>query len=160
MYLNFIIYLINVNEIYLLAHALLETGNGTSQLANGVLVDKVDGKSVEPRIVYNMFGIGAYDGAALKAGSEYAYKQGWFTPEAAIEGGARWIWNNYINHSTYKQNTLYKMKWLPQDPDGYHQYATDIGRAVKQTNRIASRVAGIYERYNILLKFDIPNYMN
>ena len=52
------------------------------------------------------------------------------------------------------------MKWLPQDPDGYHQYATDIGRAVKQTNRIASRVAGIYERYNILLKFDIPNYMN
>src|SRR5699024_7277413 len=50
-----------INEIYLVSHAMLETGNGTSELANGILVEEVDGKPVEPKTVYNMFGIGAND---------------------------------------------------------------------------------------------------
>src|SRR5699024_6710667 len=64
--------LYNINEIYLLAHAILETGNGTSTLSKGVLVNTVDGKKVEPKMVYNMFGIDAYDSSPLKGGSEYA----------------------------------------------------------------------------------------
>ena len=98
----------NINEIYLLAHALLETGNGTSDLAKGVLVSVVDGKAVTPMVVYNMFGIGARDEDPVRLGSEYAYKQGWFTPEAAIIGGTKWIADSYINNSTYRQDTLYK----------------------------------------------------
>ncbi|MEJ7545750.1 glucosaminidase domain-containing protein, partial [Staphylococcus hominis] len=34
----------NINEVYLISHALLETGNGTSKLANGG--DVVNGKVV------------------------------------------------------------------------------------------------------------------
>lgn len=143
-----------VNEIYLASHAMLETGHGTSQLAKGVLVSEVGGKPVEPKVVYNMYGIGAVDSAPLKGGSETAYKNGWFTPESAIIGGAKFIGDMYVNHPTYKQNTLYKMRWNPERP-GTHQYATDIGWAVKQ-------VPSIYNLYQLLddytLSFDVPSY--
>lgn len=62
-----------INEIYLISHALLETGNGTSKLAKGMLMN---GKTV-----YTMYGIGAYDSSALTSGAAYAYNAGWFTPE-------------------------------------------------------------------------------
>ncbi|MCA1066634.1 glucosaminidase domain-containing protein (plasmid) [Rossellomorea sp. AcN35-11] len=144
----------DVNELYLISHALLETGNGQSTLANGVLVQEVDGKPVEPKIAYNMYGTGAYDSCALTCGSEYAYKKGWFTPAAAIIGGAEYIGEKYINHATYQQDTLYKMRWNPDRP-GVHQYATDIGWAAKQTWNI-SNMYGLVDRYT--LHFDIPKY--
>lgn len=118
-----------VNEAYLIAHAQLETGNGTSSLAKGV---KYNGKTV-----YNMYGIGAVDSDPLNGGAKTAYENGWFTPEAAIEGGAKWISLQYIQNQ-HKQNTLYKMKWNPNMNNGYawKQYATDIGWAVKQIKQI------------------------
>src|SRR5690606_27599673 len=135
----------NINEIYLISHALLETGNGTSELATGVEVGKNKDEiptMVTPenrhlltdiKLVYNMFGINANDSCALKCGSERAYKENWFTPEAAIIGGAKFISEQYVGIG---QDTLYKMKWNPAAP-GTHQYATDIGWAVKQTSRLA-----------------------
>ena len=144
----------NINEIYLISHALLETGNGSSTLAKGVTVSSVDGQAVTPRVVYNMYGIGAVDSSPLKSGSEYAYKQGWFTPEEAIIGGAKFIAQRYINHSTYKQNTLYKMRWNPANP-GTHQYATDIGWAYKQVSNI-SKLYSLIDTYT--LHFDVPQY--
>ncbi|WP_456277601.1 SH3 domain-containing protein [Bacillus sp. AK128] len=143
-----------VNEIYLISHALLETGNGASALAKGVLVSEVAGKPVEPKIVYNMYGVGAYDSCPMKCGTEFAYKNGWFTPEAAIIGGAEYISTGYINNPDYKQNTLYKMRWNPQVP-GHHQYATDIGWAVKQVNNI-SNLYGLLNNYTLV--FDVPVY--
>ncbi|MDR5659963.1 SH3 domain-containing protein, partial [Serpentinicella sp. ANB-PHB4] len=143
----------NINEIYLLAHALLETGNGTSDLATGIRVDKVDGKSVTPRVVYNIYGIGAFDGEAKRLGAEYAYKQGWFTPEDAIIGGAKWIADRYTKRS---QDTLYKMRWNPINP-GYEQYATDIGWATKQTRNM-DLMLEICMRNFIPLQFNIPIY--
>ncbi|CAM3509067.1 N-acetylglucosaminidase [Bacillus inaquosorum] len=134
----------NINELYLISHALLETGNGSSELANGVMYN---GKKV-----YNMYGIGAYDGDAVTKGAQYAYNQGWFTPEAAILGGAKFIGSSYIHNSTYHQDTLYKMRW---EPTVSHQYATDIGWAYKQVNRM-------YSLYTLLdnytLYYDIPKY--
>jgi mannosyl-glycoprotein endo-beta-N-acetylglucosaminidase len=118
----------SVNEAYLISHALLETGNGQSTLAMGV--------TWNGRKVYNMYGIGAYDYDAINTGAAYAYKMGWFTSEAAIVGGAEFISTKYI-HNEYGQNTLYKMRWSPMRP-GSHQYATDMGWAVKQTSRIYS----------------------
>ena len=151
-----------VNEIYLLAHALLETGNGGSELATGVLVTEVDGIPVEPKVVYNMFGINAKDGTKddpdrpIRLGSEYAYKQGWFTPEQAIIGGAKFIAENYIYRSNNTQNTLYKMRWNPENP-ATHQYATDIAWAYKQVNRIKFKdLYALCTEYNIY--FDIPEY--
>lgn len=146
----------NVNEIYLLSHALLETGHGTSKLATGVVVSEVDGKAVTPKKVYNMFGIAAFDDSALKSGSEHAYKKGWDTPEKAIKGGAEWIAAEYINNPTHRQDTLYKMRWNPVNPTR-HQYATDIGWAVKQTHTL-DFLLDFSLRNNLVLKFDIPVY--
>ncbi|MCL6615621.1 MAG: glucosaminidase domain-containing protein, partial [Anoxybacillus ayderensis] len=140
----------------LISHALLETGNGTSALATGVVVSQVDGQPVEPKTVYNMYGIAAYDSCPITCGAEYAYKQGWFTPEAAIIGGAQYIASKYINNPTYKQDTLYKMRWNPDNP-GTHQYATDIGWAVKQVTNI-KRLYDLLDRYTLI--FDIPVYLS
>lgn len=141
----------NVNEIYLISHALLETGNGTSQLANGVTVSNVDGKPVTPKKVYNMYGIGAVDSDPLRGGSEYAYKQGWDTPEKAIIGGANFVAQNYISKG---QDTLYKMRYNPANP-GVHLYATDIGWAIKQTTGMQN----LYKQLSSYTQeFDVPKY--
>lgn len=118
----------NINPMYLVSHALLETGNGTSNLATGITVN---GKTV-----YNMFGIGAYDSNADYYGSQYAYNQGWFSVDAAIKGGAKFVSSSYINNPNYNQNTLYKMRWNPNDPS--HQYATDVKWAINQIYNIKS----------------------
>src|SRR5699024_2902562 len=161
-----------INEAYLVAHAILETGNGKSNLANGIEVGK--DKNNKPTVVtatnrkslkgikkvYNMYGIGAVDGNADNAGAIRAYEEGWDSPEKAIEGGAKWIGNGYI-YNQYKQNTIYKMRWNPQMVNGaaWKQYATDIGWATKQVNRIK----GVYEEVNKHIKnptyhYDIPRY--
>ncbi len=135
-----------VSEIYLAAHACLETGNGTSQLATGV---EVNGETV-----YNMFGIAAYDSSALYSGSQYAYKAGWTSVEAAIRGGAEWISEKYINSEQGRQNTLYKMRWNPENPSE-HQYATDIGWAIKQAISMEVMLRSFPEA---VLTFDVPVY--
>lgn len=136
----------NVSEIYLAAHAALETGNGTSQLSTGVEVNGVT--------VYNMFGIGAYDNSAVYSGSQKAYSEGWTSVEAAIEGGAEWISKYYINSSSGRQNTLYKMLFNPDNP-GQHQYATDISWAVKQ----AETMSKIFAQFpDAVLSYNIPVY--
>ena len=136
----------NVSEVYLVAHACLESGNGTSQLATGV---EVNGTTV-----YNLFGIGAYDANPVGNGSQRAYSQGWTSVEAAIKRGAKWISENYVNSSDGRQNTLYKMLWNPENP-GTHQYATDIGWAVKQ----AVSIEKIFSSFtDATLSFDVPVY--
>ena len=143
----------NINEIFLTALALHETGRGTSQLANGVLYTPSD-TSLPPRVVYNMFGIGAVDSNPILKGAEYAYNHGWFSPEEAIIGGAYFVSGGYVNNTKYYQDTLYKMRWNPGSP-GNHQYATDIGWASKQTSFIRQ----FYAQVNIYnLRFNIPMY--
>ncbi|MFC4558012.1 PA14 domain-containing protein [Virgibacillus kekensis] len=141
-----------VNEIYLISHALLETGNGTSSLATGIVVDGSKGK----RTVYNMYGIGAKDSCPLECGAQYAYDAGWFTPESAIIGGAQFIGEGYVNNG---QDTLYKMRWNPEAAAKYgyatHQYATDIGWAWKQTSTM-NNIFSLLESYSI--SFEIPQY--
>ena len=106
-------------------------------------------------MVYNMFGIGAYDDSAEYSGSQRAYANGWTSPEAAIKGGAEWISKWYINAEASRQNTLYKMLWNPETP-GEHQYATDIGWAVKQ----AISIEKIFQSFpEAVLSFDVPVYM-
>lgn len=113
----------NVNPVYLIVHTILETGHGTSDLAVGY--------SYNGKIVYNMYGYSAPDGTALEEGAEMAYENSWFSPEAAIMGGAECIAGSYIDKSENGQNTLYEMRWNPRNP-GQHQYATDIEWALKQ----------------------------
>ena len=144
----------NVNIAYIISHAILETGHGKSDLANGIDVTEVGGNKVEKRTTYNMFGIGAWDENPLKLGSERAYKEEWFSVEAAIAGGIKYISEGYINNESYKQNTLYKMRWNPAKP-ATHQYATDIGWAYKQSYRIKEILDKCKNAY---LVFEIPQY--
>lgn len=152
-----------VNEIYLIAHALLESGQGNSALARGVEVGRNSsgkatvvtssnrGSLTNIKRVYNMYGIGAYDNVALVAGATYAYNNGWTSPEIAVIEGARFVSNNYFSRG---QTTLYKMRWNPDAP-GTHQYATDIGWAAKQIHRMKQ----LYELIdNPSLKYDIPKF--
>lgn len=142
----------NINEIYLISHAFLETGNGTSKLANGGYVDKNNNIITNGKVkYYNMFGIGAYDQDALRNGFKAAERYGWNTVSKAIIGGAQFIRERYIDVG---QNTLYRMRWNPQNP-ATHQYATDISWASSN----ASRIKGFYDLIGEKGKyFDIDNY--
>lgn len=153
----------SINEAYLIAHALHETGNGKSALASGIPVDKngkvtrdKNGKiaktSKTAHYVYNMFGYGAYDSCPIDCGAEYAFKQGWFTIEDSIVGGIKSIYN-YISRG---QDTLYKMKWNPESP-GFLQYATHVQWAVLQTKRIAE-IYSLLDNY--VLVFDVPKFLD
>lgn len=135
----------NISEIYLAVHACLESGNGSSRLASGIVVDGVT--------VYNMFGIGAVDADPINGGAIYAYNQGWTSVDAAIRGGAEWISKNYIKNG---QNTLYKMRWNPDRP-GTHQYATDVAWASKQAKTLYN-MFGAFP--NAELSFEFPIYQN
>lgn len=144
----------NINDIYLISHAILETGNGTSTLAKGVVYNG--------KYVYNVYGIGAIDSDPIGGGAKTAYEKGWFTVEDAIIGGAKFIGEDYIkgkNSAGTVQNTIYKMRWNPEAMDklkkASHQYATDIGWAYKQINNI-------YNIYNSIgisnIQLEIPKY--
>ncbi|TDM03597.1 N-acetylglucosaminidase [Macrococcus carouselicus] len=117
-----------INEIYLISHAFLETGEGTSKLAKGQKV-----KGAGQKNYYNMFGIGAFDKNALKYGAQYAANVGWDSPDKAIIGGAEFISTGYLSES---QNTLYQMRWNPDAP-GQTQYATDIHWAAANARYLA-----------------------
>ncbi|SLL17781.1 Beta-N-acetylglucosaminidase precursor [Mycobacteroides abscessus subsp. abscessus] len=142
-----------INEVYLMAHTLLETGNGKSTLAKGI---EYKGKTV-----YNMYGIGAYDDCPDECGAESAYKNGWDTPYKAILGGAAFIENGYIggnNSYNIVQNTIYKMRWNPELMNNRsfagHQYATDIGWASKQVKVMSE----VYNLRPYILHLEIPVY--
>ena len=136
----------NISEVYLVIHACLETGSGTSKLANGI--------DYNGTTVYNMFGIGAVDAVPEAEGARYAYTEGWTSVEDAIMGGAEWISENYINNSRYHQNTLYKMRWNPDSP-AVHQYATDVAWASKQANNMGA----MFEAFPTAeYHFEIPTF--
>lgn len=136
----------NINVLYLVAHSMIETGNGNSKLASGV---NYNGKKV-----YNFFGIGAVDGNALAGGAATAYKNGWTSVAAGIDGAAKWIANRYIHHPQYSQNTLYSMKWSKNFI--WHQYASDVtwpSQIGKKMSQIAQFSNGVGK-----LTYLVPRY--
>ena len=160
---------LNMNALYLMAHAIHETANGTSKLAMGVEVGVNESRQATMvtdenresltgiKLVYNMYGIRAVDSDALRKGSEYAYNQGWFTPELAIEGGAKFIYNTYIVGRS--QNTLYKMRWNPLAPASY-QYATHVQWAEIQARKIYDFYEKTGANQTTVAIFEVPTYVN
>ncbi len=157
-----------INEAYLIAHALHETGNGSSTLANGVWYDpETETASTEETegavYVYNMYGIGAVDSDPLNGGAQYAYEHGWTTVYDAVYGGAQFIGRTYLNAGSATlsgQNTLYKMLWHPEWVETYyekpwHEYATDVNWANAQTYFITQLLAD-YSDYSLV--FEVPVY--
>ncbi len=175
-------YAYGINEAYLVAQALHETGNGLSSLAQGVYYvpstetaytsyDAVpENVRDEATLVYNVFGIGAVDSNPLNGGAQYAYEHGWTSVYAAIYGGAQFIGRTYFASdaelgygyaSTLSgQNTLYKMLYHPEWVETYgtkpwHEYATDVAWANAQTYYITQLLAD-YDNYSLV--FEVPNY--
>lgn len=118
----------NVNEIYLISHAFLESGNGTSNFASGRYG------------IYNFFGIAAYDNNPNYS-INYARRQGWTTPAKAIAGGAKFVRNDFFNKG---KNTLYRMRWNPKNP-ATMQYATDIRWCQHQ----ATNIYNVYKKIGL-----------
>jgi beta-N-acetylglucosaminidase len=122
----------NINEVYFLAHAILESAWGTSNFARGNWYDGHrlgDGKTYPAGTYYNFWGIGAYDSNPNYA-IDYAVMHGWDSPENAIDGSAKWIAENYI-YGDYPQPTVYAMRWDYAQSNaiggrGWHQYATSL----------------------------------
>ena len=136
----------NLSELYLIEHSCLETGYGTSKLATGVDYNGVR--------VYNMFGTGAYDYDAVGTGAKRAYDEGWTTPYAAIMGGAKWISDKYVHAPSGQQNTLYEMRWNPDNP-GVHLYAGDIAWAVRQ----AVIMEELFKKFpDAQIRYEVPVY--
>ena len=136
----------NVSEIYLASHAILETDRGRHAFANG-------SKMYNNRHVYNMYGIGVFPGNTQN-GVVVAYNKGWFSVDEAIDGGAKWISEKFVNNSNNQQNTLYKMRWNPSNP-GTRQYATSINWAIIQKTDMKK----MFDQFpDANLRFEIPVY--
>ena len=118
----------NVNEIYLIAHAFLESGYGRSNFASGRYG------------IYNYFGIAAYDNNP-NASIAYAKRQGWTSPRNGIIGGAKFVRKQFFNQG---KNTLYRMRWNPKNP-GYMQYAT----AIEWCNFQATTINSLYKKVGL-----------
>ncbi|MDY6012841.1 SH3 domain-containing protein [Clostridium sp.] len=140
----------DIDPLYFAAQSIHETGYGKSRLAKGVTITQIANpnkeiyndkgqligyemiKLKEPVTVYNLFGIGAYDNSdvfpnrALILGTTYAYNHGWTSVDKAVEGAAKFVSDNYVNSSRYNQNTLYKMRFAPNQDLMWHQYATTV----------------------------------
>lgn len=136
----------NVSEIYLASHAILETDRGRHAFANG-------SKMYNNRHIYNMYGIGVFPGNTQN-GVVVAYNKGWFSVDEAIDGGAKWISEIFVNNSKNQQNTLYKMRWNPSNP-GTRQYATSINWALIQKTDMKK----MFDQFpDANLRFEIPVY--
>ncbi|TDM43742.1 hypothetical protein ETI09_05015 [Macrococcoides canis] len=138
----------NINEVYLIAHAILETGHGSSRLANGLSINSTNtALTSKGTKYYNMYGAKADDNNPEIGGIKYAKAQGWDNQSKAIIGGAKYVRSAYIDHG---QRTLHQMRWNPANP-ATHQYATDINWAAKN----AAIIAGMYKT----LGLDAVNYV-
>lgn len=164
-----------VNPFYLIAHAIHETSRGTSTLAKGQYVTDTytrfgDATSIVPsgipeadrtKLVYNVFGIGAWDVNANLWGAQKAYTEKWFSVDEAILGGAKWISQGYINRANNNQNTLFKMRFnFPENME--HEYATDLGWSQKQAGRIKTQIESYEAKNNVKLNltFMYPTFKN
>lgn len=153
-----------VNPIFLAARAIQECGSNGSTSSLGR-------DSTYPHI-YNFYNIGAYSDAvnAARRGLGFAaggyadqnkndtYRMPWNTQGGSICGGARWIYDYYVNAG---QNTIYYMRFdvAPNGTGslGDHQYMTATQSATSE----ATRMFNAYKKSGLLdsaLTFYIPVY--
>lgn len=102
---------------YILAHAAVESGWGTSNIA---------------KTKNNYFGIGAFDSSPYQSAYTFGSEDNSGLAAGIIEG-SKWISDHYYNGS-YGQQSLYSMRWN----NGTHQYATDTGWDTKIASIMAT----------------------
>lgn len=171
----------NIDPVYFLCQTILETGYGTSELSQGkyvtkiisgnsVITDKngkvtgfqkVNGKyvtkTISKKLLYNLYGIKAYDSDPQLCGFSYAYYQGWTSVDKAISGAAQYVSQEYIHNTTHKQNTLYKFRYNPNSANLWHEYATDPAYAYKIASIMYSQFRSVYA-YGVSMTYDKPQF--
>ena len=127
----------NINEMYLMAHMMIETGWGTSAQANGKYFAKGNAtiksggktytKNCPAGTYYNFIGWGAYDSNPNTA-YDYARYYGWSSVDAALKGAAEKLAKFYLYNG---QETVYEMRWNPDAASlgRTHQYCTSTNWA-------------------------------
>ncbi len=146
-----------IDAVYLLSHAIVESGWGTSALASGEHWNQHTFNGVEYPAgnYYNFFGWGAFDSNAYNGGMNYAQVNGWSSARAALLGGAKVISGGYMHSGRVigslgvdcSQKTLYEMRFDPlytaaSGVRSTHEYATDPQWAAT----IASVMASFYRQ--------------
>ena len=164
------------------AHSVLrETGYGTSILSQGKAITTVvsgssvvrdssgnvtgfktvNGKyitsTISKKMVYNLYGIKAYDSNPQLCGFSYAYYQGWTSVDAAIYGAAKYVSQDYIHNQTYHQNTLYKFRYNPNINYLWHEYATDPSYAKQIATIMYDQFRSVY-RSDVSFTYDKPHF--
>lgn len=163
----------NVNELFLVSLALIETNDGSSILAKGVPVNKkgeitfvnveVNGEErVEPgvtdetvKMVYNVLGMNDNLIHNIDESAKKAFEENWDTLEKAIIGGAELVKERLLRG----QNTFYDMRWQPATMSELGE----VGQVVSDDIAWASKqILPIYHLYQELdsydLFLDIPVY--
>ncbi|WP_233441485.1 glucosaminidase domain-containing protein [Anaerostipes caccae] len=119
---------------------------------NGYLEVKTLSAAEQKKTVYNLYGIKAVDAAPQLCGFTYAYNQGWTSVDKAIQGAGKFLSKWYVHNNTYKQNTLYKIRYNQNLDYLWHQYASDpayaqsIGKLMNTYQSVYSSTSGfIYD---------------
>ena len=155
----------NINEMYLMAHMMIETGWGTSAQANGKYFAKgnatikSDGKTYTKNCpagtYYNFIGWGAYDSSPNTA-YDYARYYGWNSVDAALKGAAEKLAKFYLYNG---QETVYEMRWNPDAASlgKTHQYCTSTNWAesIGITIGYNYRLIGVTPK----VSFIVPKYL-
>ncbi len=169
-----------LNEVYLIALALENYSERTAMFYAGLDVEWVRGSSVEPKRVYNFFGIEAPEQESENPFGETAYSKGWFSPEEAIVEGAQWILKNHIQgRNPWEEErdgnlqTLHKMvvgSFLDEvehsilqgetpenSEDPALELVQSIEEALQEHRKIRSRIKWIYDEFDLEnQRFTIP----
>ena len=149
-----------VSPLHLASRIRLEVGvNGSDSTSGGSFT--YEGKTYSG--YYNFFNIGAYEQngySTIVMGLVTAMRNGWNTIEKAIDGGAAFLANGYINQG---QGTLYYQKFNVRPKATYssytHQYMTNIQAPATEGNQTykSYKSAGILDQ---TFTFEIPVYRN
>ena len=113
------------------------------------------------KTVYNFFSIGAYptaDASAPENGAKTAYAMGWTNPKAALEGGIKFIAQNYTKAGQY---TNYFQKYQVNPESKYAFYTHQYMQGVEAIISESSYTYNSYNKLGILdnaRTFYIPVY--
>jgi beta-N-acetylglucosaminidase len=166
---------VNVSSFHLASRVFQEQGEGNSRFIDGNTTTSwianyfrnttgflVNGAYQGHEPLYNYFNIGATgqgDEAVVVNGLRRAYEAGWTTPYASLEGGARFISQNYI---ACGQDTLYLQKFDVDQSDGslyFHQYMQSIIAPTLEAKNIMKLYEGVGALEHSFV-FKIPVYEN
>lgn len=148
----------NISPFHLISRITQEQGTSGIGNMNGYIYTTEDGKKIPVYNLYNIKVSGNNANEGFLAGAKFAYEQGWFTQEASIKGGAKFLREEYLDKG---QTTLYFQKYNVVNKNNLykHQYMQNIRAANDEGNSIyrAYSKSGVLNSH---FEFVIPVYEN